>query len=241
MDIKSDTPIVILTGAGISKESGLATFRGQGGLWQGVRVEEVATPKAFLHDPELVHTFYNARRDVLQSDDIKPNDAHLALARLEKHWPGGVLLVTQNVDNLHERAGSQKLIHMHGELLKARCTACDAVMTWQQNMNIHSICPSCDKSGHLRVNVVWFGEMPMHMDTIYRALRRCGLFISIGTSGNVYPAAGFAQVVSENPDAKTLELNLEPSLNAKHFSMGDYGPASKIVPEFVNQLLSTLA
>ena len=203
-------------------------------------MEEVATPEAFLHDPELVHTFYNARRDALLNDEIKPNVAHLALARLEQHWPGGVLLVTQNVDDLHERAGSQKLIHMHGELLKARCTACDEEMSWHQHMDVQSYCPSCNKRGHLRVNVVWFGEMPMHMDVIYRALRQCGLFISIGTSGHVYPAAGFAQVVSENPDAKTLELNLEPSLNAEQFSRGAYGLASEIVPEFVDGLLSRL-
>ncbi|MEZ5758918.1 MAG: NAD-dependent deacylase [Emcibacteraceae bacterium] len=238
MIISASTPIVVLTGAGISQESGLPTFRGRGGLWNGYRAEDLATPDAFRRDPALVHEFYNMRRATLLDEKIKPNAAHLALTRLERDWPGGFWLVTQNVDNLHVRAGSEKLIHMHGELLKSRCQNCGEISDWLDEMSLESECPNCKTRGQMRVNVVWFGEMPMRMDDIYRYLRRCGLFISIGTSGNVYPAAGFTQVVNENPGAKTVELNLEPSLNADQFSDGHYGPASQIVPEFIDWLLN---
>ena len=238
MDITPDTPIVVLTGAGISQESGLPNFRGHGGLWNGHRAEDLATPDAFRRDPALVHDFYNMRRAVLLDEKIKPNAAHLALARLERDWLGDFMLVTQNVDNLHERAGSEKLIHMHGELLKSRCQHCGQISDWVGEMNGESECPNCRARGQLRVNVVWFGEMPLRMDDIYRYLRRCGLFISIGTSGNVYPAAGFFQIVNQNPGAKTVELNLEPSLNADQFSDGHYGPASQTVPAFVDRLLN---
>lgn len=237
MKISENASIIILTGAGISKESGLDTFRGKGGLWRGMRAEEVATPQAFEQNPDLVHSFYNARKEKLLDEKIKPNAAHFALAALEQQWQGDFLLITQNVDNLHERAGSCELVHMHGEILKARCVKCHAVSPWHEDMDIKSICPNCRDTGSLRVDVVWFGEMPMKMNEIYVALEKCDLFISIGTSGNVYPASGFIDVVSQNHDAKTAELNLEPSLNAEQFSAGHYGPATDVVPDFVNQLL----
>ncbi len=238
MKISPDQSIVILTGAGISKESGLSTFRGHGGLWQGVRVEQVATPEAFAANPELVHDFYNARKKALLGTEIKPNDAHVALQKLEQEWPGEFTLVTQNVDNLHEAAGSKKLIHMHGELLKGRCVVCGERAVWHDDMDLTSECPNCCAVGAMRVDVVWFGEMPMHMEEIYRKLKRCDLFISIGTSGNVYPAAGFVQVASENALTQTVELNLEPSLNARQFTTGYYGPATQVVPKFVEKILS---
>ncbi len=238
MDFSDIKSIVVLTGAGISKESGLDTFRGEGGLWQGVRVEEVASPQAFNSNPELVHSFYNIRKEKLLNDAVKPNAAHQALRRLEQEWGDGFLLVTQNVDDLHERAGSEKLVHMHGEILKGRCTACQAVMSWTGDMNAQSQCPNCNAVGTMRVNVVWFGEMPMGMDKIYTALENCDLFISVGTSGNVYPAAGFVQVVSARNGAQSVELNLEPSLNAAQFTGGYYGPATEVVPEFIDKVLA---
>ena len=229
--------IVVLTGAGISKESGLDTFRDTDGIWSKVRLEDVATPQAFAAAPDRVHDFYNFRRRGLLSNDVLPNPAHLALARLEAEWPGDVLLVTQNIDNLHERAGSRSLIHMHGSLLEARCLACDTVQPWYEDMTLESICASCEFAGRLRVNVVWFGEMPMHMERIFAALASCSTFISIGTSGTVYPAAGFVAEVRSYGYAKTVELNLEPSEGYSAFEVRRYGPASKIVPEFVGELL----
>lgn len=240
MNLKNIKSIVVLTGAGISKESGLDTFRGQGGLWEGMRVEDVASPQAFQNHPETVHSFYNARKRVLLQNKILPNAAHDALTRLEKEWHGDFLLVTQNVDNLHERAGSENLLHMHGEILKGRCINCATVTSWSMDMDVKSKCPECRSIGTMRVDVVWFGEMPMWMDEITNALEKCDLFISIGTSGNVYPAAGFVQVVSNNPTTITAELNLEPSLNASQFSRGDYGPATQIVPDFVNEVLKSV-
>lgn len=240
MKISKDSSIVVLTGAGISKESGLATFRGQGGLWEGLRVEEVASPHAFTTNPAMVHSFYNARKEALLKPEIKPNAAHLALQELDEKWPGEFTLITQNVDNLHEQAGSKNTIHMHGELLKGICTVCETITPWDSEMSVQSSCPACGKTGTMRVDVVWFGEMPKYMKEIYRALERCDLFVSIGTSGNVYPAAGFVQLVSENPNAMTVELNLEPSLNAHQFNDGFYGSATKTVPEFVDQLLSRI-
>lgn len=240
MKISNTAPIVILTGAGISKESGLDTFRGNGGLWEGIRVEEVASPIAFQKTPDIVHSFYNKRRERLLSPDIKPNAAHYALEKLEKEWPGEVLLVTQNVDDLHERAGSKNLIHMHGELLNARCVSCHHIFLWKKDMDTQSICPNCTAVGALRVNVVWFGEIPLMMDVIENALINAALFVSIGTSGNVYPAAGFVQVASRSNDARTIEINLEPSLNADQFSKGYYGPASETVPDFISKLLDNI-
>ncbi len=224
--------IVILTGAGISRESGLATFRDPGGIWTKVRIEDVATPQAFNQNPARVNVFYNARRQALLDPAVRANPAHTALARLEKAWPGDVVLITQNIDDLHERAGSTRLIHMHGELLKARCQACHIISPWPHDLDENSCCPACgDKS--LRVHVVWFGEMPFGMAQITKSLRRCDLFLSIGTSGNVYPAAGFVREAL----GRTVEMNLEPSEGASLFDEAIYGPASKTVPAYVEKLL----
>ncbi len=237
----SQTPaqrIVVLTGAGVSKESGLDTFRDPDGIWSQVRLEDVATPEAFERDPARVHAFYNARRRSLLSGEIRPNPAHEALARLEAGWPGEVLVVTQNIDNLHERAGSRNLVHMHGEILKARCLRCGEVNPWAADMDLDTRCPACGRAGTLRVNVVWFGEMPFEMDRILGALEACGLFVSIGTSGSVYPAAGFVQELRMANQAHTVELNLEPSEGHSLFAERHYGLAGKIVPEFVERVLS---
>ena len=229
--------IVILTGAGISQESGIATFRDSGGLWENERIEDVATPGGFARNPKKVHEFYNARRRQLLSPEIKPNPAHEALVRLERESAEPVLIVTQNVDDLHERAGSRNLLHMHGELLKARCTACRAVMQWEQDMTQETACPECGKAGNLRVHIVWFEEMPLYMDTIQEALSNCRVFVSVGTSGNVYPAAGFA-MQARHSGAHVVELNMEPSTGAKAFHEGRYGKASEIVPAWVEEILS---
>ncbi|MBL8698691.1 MAG: NAD-dependent protein deacylase [Alphaproteobacteria bacterium] len=234
--IERDAPVVILTGAGISKESGLHTFRDADGIWATVRIEDVATPAAFARDPARVQAFYNTRRSGLLDPAIRPNAAHVALARLERDWPGGVLLVTQNIDDLHERAGSRNLRHMHGELLKARCVDCGAEPAWRVDLAPDSRCADCGSTGTLRPHVVWFGEMPLFMVEIYAALKRCGLFVSIGTSGNVYPAAGFV-AEARAAGARTVELNLEPSQGATLFEESDYGPATEIVPAFVERLL----
>ena len=229
--------IVILTGAGISKESGLDTFRDADGVWARVRLEDVATPEAFARDPSRVHAFYNDRRRGLLAPAVAPNPAHRALARLEAAWPGEVLLVTQNIDDLHERAGSCNLIHIHGEILKARCLHCSAGSRWRGDMATDSPCPACARIGGLRVDVVWFGEMPMAMERIYAALAGCDLFLSIGTSGNVYPAAGFVEEARLGGRAHTVELNLEPSQGHSLFAEKRYGPASETVPAYVAELL----
>ena len=228
--------IVILTGAGVSAESGLATFRGPDGLWEGHRVEDVATPEAFVRDPALVHAFYDARRARLGS--VQPNDAHKALARLDAEWSGDLLLLTQNVDDLHERAGSKRLIHMHGELTKGWCLACDERFDWTGPMGEAALCPSCHAQGNVRPDIVWFGEMPYAMQLIDDALRRCDLFVSIGTSGAVYPAAGFVQT-ARYCGAQTLEMNLEPSLGSYMFDESRTGRAGELVPQWVDELLRT--
>jgi NAD-dependent deacetylase len=230
--------IVILTGAGISKESGLDTFRDKDGIWSKVRLEDVATPEGFRRDPARVHAFYNARRRNLADSEVVPNAAHAALARLERDWPDEVLIVTQNIDDLHERAGSQRLIHMHGELLKIRCTRCARPFAWHQDLGLGHKCPDCTRVGTLRPHVVWFGEVPLDMERIFEALSRCTLFVSIGTSGHVYPAAGFVQGVRSHGHAYTVELNLEPSEGASLFHESRQGPASELVPAFVQELLS---
>jgi NAD-dependent deacetylase len=232
--------IVVLTGAGVSKESGLSTFRDADGIWARVRVEDVATPEAFRRTPERVHAFYNERRRGLQGEAVRPNAAHAALARLEAEWPGQMLVVTQNIDDLHERAGTRNLLHMHGELLKARCHFCHDVRPWREDLGTALACPACGKAGGMRPHVVWFGEMPFHMEEIDAALDRCTLFVSIGTSGAVYPAAGFVARVRERGFARTVELNLEPSEGASLFEESDYGPASVVVPAFVTELLGQL-
>lgn len=226
--------IVILTGAGISAESGLATFRGPEGLWEGHRVEDVVTPEAFARDPVLVHRFYDARRANLKT--VVPNAAHAALARLDAAWPGELLIVTQNVDDLHERAGASRVLHMHGELRSAWCLGCDARARWEDDLGHHPACPVCDAEGGLRPDIVWFGEMPYEMDRIDRALMEADLFVSIGTSGNVYPAAGFVQT-ARYVGARTLEMNLEPSLGSSHFHESRTGKAGELVPAWVAEML----
>ncbi|WP_424137422.1 Sir2 family NAD+-dependent deacetylase [Roseomonas chloroacetimidivorans] len=231
--------IVILTGAGISKESGLHTFRDGDGLWAKHRIEDVATPEAFARNPALVQGFYNARRAQLRDPTVQPNVAHRALAELEANWPGGFLLVTQNIDDLHDRAGSRRLIHMHGELMKARCLRCGAVSEAGGDLSPETPCPACEAAGGMRPHVVWFGEMPLEMERIGAALDACDLFVSIGTSGAVYPAAGFVQEVRHRAD--TLELNLEPSEGSHLFDEARHGPATRLVPAFVREMLAKWA
>lgn len=225
--------IVILTGAGVSAESGIDTFRSAGGLWEQHRVEDVATPEGFARDPELVLRFYDMRREAIQQK--RPNPAHDALARLDATWDGELLLVTQNVDDLHERAGAANVLHMHGEHLNAWCTACDVRSAWTGPLINRPPCPECGESA-LRPDVVWFGEMPYQMERIYAALAECDLFVSIGTSGAVYPAAGFVREAKAN-GARTLELNLEPSQGSRWFDETRLGPASELVPVWVDEVL----
>lgn len=226
--------IVILTGAGISAESGIDTFRGGGGLWEQHRVEDVATPEAFARDPDLVLRFYDMRREAIQTKE--PNAAHHALARLDAEWSGELLIVTQNVDDLHERAGAHRVLHMHGTHLNAWCTACDIRSPWRESLIERPPCPQCGEAS-LRPDIVWFGEMPYEMDRIYAALRQADLFVSIGTSGAVYPAAGFVR------DARalgvgTLELNLERSQGSGWFDESRLGPAGELVPAWVDEVLA---
>ncbi len=225
--------IVILTGAGVSAESGIDTFRDAGGLWEKHRVEDVATPEAFARDPELVLRFYDMRRKAIQTK--QPNAAHEALARLDREWDGDLLIVTQNVDDLHERAGARNVLHMHGTHLNAWCTACDVRSRWTGTLIERPPCPDCGEPA-LRPDVVWFGEMPYEMERIYTALRSADLFVSIGTSGAVYPAAGFVRD-ARNLGVETLELNLEPSQGSHWFDEARHGPASQIVPSWVDELL----
>jgi NAD-dependent deacetylase len=226
--------IVILTGAGISAESGIKTFRAADGLWEDHKVEDVATPEAFLQDPYLVHRFYNARRRHLLNG-IEPNAAHVALAQLEQDFPGEVTLVTQNIDDLHQRAGSKNIYPMHGELLKIRCKQTQQLFDCTEDTSPADLCPCCEQAGNLRPHVVWFGEMPLYMDEIEHQLQGCDLFVSIGTSGNVYPAAGFFQI-AKHYGARTVELNLEASASGSRFDEQIYGPATELVPTFFSDL-----
>jgi len=226
--------IVILTGAGVSAESGIDTFRDAGGLWEQHRVEDVATPEAFARDPELVLRFYDMRRAAIQTKE--PNAAHFALARLDAEWDGELLIVTQNVDDLHERAGARRVLHMHGEHLLAWCTACDERSPWHGPLLDRPACLACGERA-LRPDVVWFGEMPYRMDEIYEALREADVFVSIGTSGAVYPAAGFVRQARQL-GAATLELNLEPSQGSAWFDEARHGPATELVPAWVDEVLA---
>ena len=229
--------IVILTGAGVSAESGLRTFRGPDGLWEGHRVEDVCTPGAYARDPALVHEFYDARR--AKASEVEPNAAHRALAELEAGWDGEFLLVTQNVDSLHERAGSKRLIHMHGQLDSGWCLACGERFAWAGPMGPEAACSLCGGAGAVRPDIVWFGEMPYAMAEIDVALQSADLFVSIGTSGAVYPAAGFVQT-ARYFGAKTVEINLEPSLGSLFFDERRIGPASVEVPKWVAELLQSV-
>ncbi len=226
--------IVILTGAGISAESGIATFRGPGGLWEGHRVEDVCTPEALAADAELVHRFYDARRAALAT--VAPNAAHRALAKLDAEWPDELLVVTQNVDDLHERAGTERVLHMHGELLSALCAACGERVSWADPLPPGSACASCGAAA-LRPDIVFFGEMPYGMDAIEAAIARADLFVSIGTSGAVYPAAGFVRTAKAY-GAATLEINLERSAGSGWFDESRFGLAGALVPEWVEEVLS---
>lgn len=227
-------PIVILTGAGVSAESGIRTFRGPDGLWEGHRVEEVATPEGFARDPALVYAFYNARRQSVRA--ALPNAAHLALARLERELSAPVTLVTQNIDDLHERAGSRHVIHMHGELLKARCCQCEAVVPWTEDLDGGSVCPECRRSGVLRPHVVWFGEIPLRLEEIAAAIEGASLFVAIGTSGQVYPAAGFAAHAAAL-GVRTIEVNPESTPISPVFDRHLRGPAGVEVPRLVEEWL----
>ena len=225
--------IVILTGAGISAESGLRTFRAADGLWEDHPVEEVATPEGFRRNPDLVQRFYDERRrDVLAA---QPNAAHRALARLDERWDGDLLIVTQNIDDLHERAGGRRVLHMHGEALSVWCLACDARHPWQGTLRDGPACPACGAAA-MRPDIVWFGEMPYRMDEIFGAIARADMFVSIGTSGAVYPAAGFVQEAGSH-GARTLELNLERSQGSNWFDETRLGPASELVPLWVDEIL----
>jgi NAD-dependent deacetylase len=236
MTMNKNNSIVILTGAGISAESGLKTFRGEDGLWENHPIEDVASIDGYERNPRLVQEFYNMRRAQVLLLEIKPNKAHQALAELEKKWQGPFLLVTQNVDDLHERAGSEKLIHMHGEVLKVRCKNTDEVFEWRENIDLQTLCPCCQETKTLRPHIVWFGEMPFQMEKIYESLETCDIFISIGTSGLVYPAAGFVRAASSK--ARTIEVNLEPTSVTSRFQEKIFGSASLTVPPLVQDLLT---
>lgn len=227
--------VVILTGAGISAESGVATFRGADGLWEGHRVEDVATPEAFAVQPEIVHQFYNQRRAALAA--VKPNSAHHALAELERAWQGEFLLITQNVDDLHERAGSSRLVHMHGELKKARCETCGAVFAWSDDLTISTPCPHCGDTGQVRPHIVWFGEMPLEMERLHVALERADLFLAIGTSGMVYPAAGFVDL-ARMAGAHCIEINAGTTGASPYFHEHRHGPATVEVTRWVQEQLA---
>ncbi len=227
--------IVVLTGAGISAESGVATFRDPDGVWARFRIEDVATPDAFARHPERVHAFYNKRRADLAL--VEPNAAHRALARLEAEYDGELLLVTQNVDHLHEAAGSSRVIHMHGELTASLCSNCGDRRRCTGDLSVETTCIHCGRAGSLRPDVVWFGEIPYHMDLIENALATCDLFVSIGTSGNVYPAAGFVAIARAYA-ARTLELNLEPSAGTSLFDGAVHGRATIVAPDFVDGILA---
>lgn len=229
-----DKNIVILTGAGISAESGLRTFRDNGGLWEDHRVEDVATPEAFRRDPALVHRFYNLRRSQLSEPAVQPNSAHRALAELEAKWRGDFLLVTQNVDNLHRRAGSVKMLSMHGELQSALCAHCNERREWLADLSTDTRCPACKATGGMRPDIVWFGEMPYHMDEIFNRLECADLFVSIGTSGNVYPAAGFVHAAA---GAHKVEINLEDTPVSASFHEHRLGAAGIEVPRWVKDVI----
>jgi NAD-dependent deacetylase len=235
--MKKNSSIVVLTGAGISAESGIKTFRAEDGLWEEHRIEDVATPEAFERDPELVQKFYNQRRQPLLDDLVHPNPAHFALARLEQALNCNFVLITQNIDNLHEQAGSLNVLHMHGEVLKMHCKQTQQVFQCNTQLSVNSVCECCNQAGNLRPHIVWFGEMPLLMDEIHLALQNCDLFLSIGTSGNVYPAAGFVQLANQ-AGARSIEFNLEESNVTTEFDQTIYAKAGTSLPKWVDQFLA---
>ena len=228
--------IVILTGAGISAESGLKTFRYSGGLWEGRDVEDVATLESFEKDPETVNRFYNDRRNQLA--EVSPNKAHLALAKLDRHFGDALTLITQNVDDLHERGGSKNVLHMHGQLLRKKCVWCDFQSPCAANISRTDVCENCHRDGGMRPDIVWFGEIPKYLDEIDAALSSASLFVSIGTSGHVYPAAGFVEM-AKLCGARTLELNAESTLKSTLFDETRTGMATSLVPTFVDEILQS--
>ena len=232
--------IVVLTGSGISAESGIATFRDKDGIWAQYNIEEVATPEAFARRPQKVHDFYNLRRRGLKG--VEPNKAHFALARLEREhlaMTGRTFhIITQNVDNLHEAGGARNVIHMHGELLRGKCAQCEAHFDWADDMSTAEACPGCKKAGGVRPDIVWFGEMPYHMERIAQLVHASDLFVSIGTSGTVYPAAGLVGLARRGGRSHTVELNLEPSDGASLFHEAIQGKAGDVVPAFVERVLT---
>ncbi len=236
MNGMADKRIVILTGAGISAESGLGTFRDKNGLWTKYDLNEVVTPEGFARNPEFVLDFYNKRRQNLI--DAEPNAAHHALGRLEAEFPGDVRVVTQNIDRLHEMGGSTNVLHMHGEMLKSRCNICNHVIYWEGDLGLEMRCEQCGSAGGMRPHVVWFGEMPLYMEDIQVQLSRCDLFLSIGTSGNVYSAAGFVSQVRRGGQAHTVELNLEPSEGNSSFHQSILGLATEVVPDYVDRQIA---
>lgn len=233
--------VFILTGAGISAESGLSTFRDKDGLWSRYKIEDVASIEGYRRDPRRVLEFYNLRRGA--HGDLQPNAGHAALARLERHWAergARVTVCTQNIDNLHEKGGSNRVIHMHGELAKVRCNDCGDITPRDGDLSVNLGCGACGRVGGMRPHVVWFGETPLEMDAIYEALAASNLFVSIGTSGSVYPAAGFVRAARE-AGIVTMEINLEPSENAEVFDAARYGKASEVVPAWVDEMIGSLA
>ncbi len=233
--------IVVLSGAGISAESGIKTFRDGGGLWENHAIEDVATPEGFRRNPDLVYRFYEERRKQLLDPSIKPNAAHKALVALENACHENFLLITQNVDNLHERAGSKNIIHMHGELLKTYCQSCNfEPMEGATQLHFGISCPSCGTLNSMRPDVVWFGEIPKMMEEIEDAIQDVGIFIAVGTSGQVYPAASFVRWAKHaQPECRTIEVNLIPSSGASYFDEHCTGPASETLPKLVDVLLKS--
>lgn len=229
--------VFVLTGAGISAESGIKTFRDRDGLWEGHSILDVATPDSFQRNPTLVNDFYNQRRSQLLGGEVHPNPAHIALAEFETNFNGNFSLVTQNVDDLHERAGSYSALHMHGSLLQAKCGICEQSFEIKVDLDHRGNCASCKATGALRPDIVWFGEMPKHMQQIEEAVYGCDLFVSIGTSAAVYPAAGYSDL-ARDIGAKTVELNLEPSIKSGDFDESILGPATEVVPQFFQDLLN---
>lgn len=236
MLVKKYKKIVVLTGAGISAESGIKTFRSADGLWENYPVEDVATPEGYQRNPDLVLDFYNQRRRDLSQQHIQPNAAHYALAKLQEEFDGEFLLVTQNIDNLHERAGSKNIIHMHGELLQARCPKSHKVISWLGDLISTDRCRCCQPSEPLRPDIVWFGEIPQRLDLIYDHLGDADLFIAIGTSGTVYPAAGFVEEANR-AGADSIEINLDASNMHSHFTYVEHGKATELLPRLVERLL----